>query len=88
MANNIEWHPAKERPHGYTALELAEMSHDGMNDEGYIGIGSGDTMLYGTMHEMLDWFEVAVTEVRRVHGIETGAQEAGGGGQHPQRPES
>ena len=69
MANNIEWHSAKERPHGYTALEVEEMSADG-NDEGHIGIGSGDTMLYGTMRELLDWFDVAVTELRRVHKLE------------------
>jgi len=70
MANNIEWHSAKERPYGHTAKELAEVSHDGDNEEAYIGIGSGDTMLYGTVHEIVTWLEAAAREVERVHAIE------------------
>lgn len=70
MANNLEWHSATERPHGYTPAELAELAHDGDNDEGYIGIGSGDTVLYGTVKEIIGWFEQALVEVKRVHALE------------------
>lgn len=69
---HIEWVHAKERPYGYTAADLAELDEDG-NQYGHIGLrlgGSDGAMLYGTMRELLDWFEIAVTELRRVHGIE------------------
>jgi hypothetical protein len=69
MANNIEWHEATEWPQGYTPEELTEVSYDGDNDEGYIGVGSGDTMLYGTVKDIITWFERALVEVKRVHGI-------------------
>lgn len=72
MSDHIEWVSATERPVGYTAADLEEVSPDG-NPLNEIGLRMGQSdgaMLCGSVRELANWLELAVLEVERIRGIE------------------